>query len=208
MIPSYGLPAVRTSEQLFSEKEIVMVSPIIKDVEEKMQRCIQHLEKEFISIRTGRANPALLDSVRVEAYGSQMPLNQVATVSCPEPRLLVVQPWDKTNLGAIEKGILKADLSLNPSNDGNIIRIQIPELTEERRKELVKVVKQKTEDAKIAIRNVRRDGNEEVKVLEKDKTVSEDDCKAAQANIQKVTDKYTENAQKLAENKEREILSL
>jgi ribosome recycling factor len=185
-----------------------MVSPIIKDVEEKMLRCIQHLEKEFISIRTGRANPALLDSVRVEAYGSQMPLNQVATVSCPEPRLLVVQPWDKSNLGAIEKGILKADLSLNPSNDGNIIRIQIPELTEERRKELVKVVKQKTEDAKIAIRNVRRDGNEEVKVLEKDKTVSEDECKAAQANIQKVTDKYTENAQKLAENKEREILSL
>jgi ribosome recycling factor len=137
-----------------------------------------------------------------------MPLNQVATVSCPEPRLIVVQPWDKSNLGVIEKGILKADLSLNPSNDGNIIRIQIPELTEERRKELVKVVKGKTEDAKVAIRNVRREGNEEVKESEKEKVISEDESKAAVASIQKLTDKYTEKAQKLAENKEKEILSL
>jgi ribosome recycling factor len=185
-----------------------MINSILKDVEEKMDRSIKHLEKEFLTIRTGRANPALLDSVRVDAYGAQMPLNQVATVSCPEPRMIVVQPWDKTNLGMIEKGILKADLSLNPSNDGNIIRIQIPELTEERRKELVKVVKGKTEDAKIAIRNVRRDGNEEVKESEKEKVISEDDSKATVANIQKLTDKYTEKAQKLAENKEKEILSL
>jgi ribosome recycling factor len=185
-----------------------MVNNILKDVEDKMSKCIQHLEKDYISIRTGRANPALLDSVRVDAYGSQMPLNQVATVSCPEPRLIVVQPWDKSNLGMIEKGILKADLSINPSNDGNIIRIQIPELTEERRKELVKVVKQKSEDAKVSIRNVRRDGNDEVKKVEKDKIISEDDAKAAQANIQKTTDKYIELAQKVADNKEKEILSL
>jgi ribosome recycling factor len=185
-----------------------MVQEIMKDLEEKMDRSIKHLEKEFLTIRTGRANPAILDSVRVEVYGSQMPLNQVATVSCPEPRMIMVQPWDKGSIGAIEKAILKADLSLNPNNDGNLIRIQIPELTEERRKELVKVVKNKTEDAKVAIRNTRREGNDEVKELEKVKTVSEDEAKATQANIQKLTDKYIEKAQKLAENKEKEILSL
>ena len=185
-----------------------MVNDIMKDLEEKMDRSIKHLEKDFLTIRTGRANPALLDGVRVEVYGSQMPLNQVSTVTCPEPRLIVVQPWDKGNLGAIEKAILKADLSLNPSNDGNLIRIQIPDLTEERRKELVKVVKTKTEDTKIAIRNIRRDGNEMVKDLEKEKTIAEDESKTAQANVQKLTDKYIEKAQKLADNKEKEILSI
>jgi ribosome recycling factor len=173
-------------------------------IAENMELCIKHLEKEFISIRTGRANPALLDSVRVDAYGSLMPLNQVATVSCPESRLIVVQPWDKSNLGAIEKGILKADLSLNPSNDGNIIRIQIPELTEERRKELVKVVKGKTEDAKVAIRNVRREGNEEAKAS----SISEDELKIKITNIQKLTDKYIEIIQNLCNNKEKEIIEL
>ncbi len=185
-----------------------MVNDIMKDLEEKMDRSIKHLEKDFLTIRTGRANPALLDGVRVDVYGSQMPLNQVSTVTCPEPRLIVVQPWDKGNLGSIEKAILKADLSLNPNNDGNIIRIQIPDLTEERRKELVKVVKTKTEDSKIAIRNVRRDGNETVKDMEKEKTIAEDESKGAIANIQKLTDKYIEKAQKLADNKEKEILSI
>ena len=185
-----------------------MVNDIMKDLEEKMDRSIKHLEKDFLTIRTGRANPALLDGVRVEVYGSQMPLNQVSTVTCPEPRLIVVQPWDKGNLGTIEKAILKADLSLNPNNDGNLIRIQIPDLTEERRKELVKVVKTKAEDTKIAIRNIRRDGNEMVKDLEKEKTIAEDESKNAQANVQKLTDKYIEKAQKLADNKEKEILSI
>jgi ribosome recycling factor len=189
-------------------EEPLMINDVMKDLEEKMDRSIKHLEKEFLTIRTGRANPAILDSVRVEAYGSSMPLNQVATVTCPEPKLIMVQPWDKGNLGVIEKGILKADLSLNPNNDGNVIRIQIPDLTEERRKELVKVVKQKTEDAKIAIRNVRRDGNETVKELESGKEIAEDESKAAQANIQKLTDKYIEKAQHLADNKEKEIMSL
>ncbi|HEY1404974.1 MAG TPA: ribosome recycling factor [Spirochaetota bacterium] len=185
-----------------------MVNDIMKDLEEKMERSIKHLEKDFLTIRTGRANPALLDGVRVEVYGSQMPLNQVSTVTCPEPRLIVVQPWDKGNLGAIEKGILKADLSLNPNNDGNIIRIQIPDLTEERRKELVKVVKTKTEETKITIRNIRREGNDTVKDFEKEKTISEDEAKGAQASIQKLTDKFIEKAQKLADNKEKEILSI
>ncbi|MGL4370589.1 MAG: ribosome recycling factor [Spirochaetota bacterium] len=185
-----------------------MVNDIEKDLEERMEKSIKSLEREFLTIRTGRANPALLDNVKVESYGSLMPINQVATVSCPEPRLLMIQPWDKSNLSAIEKAIYKADLSLNPSSDGNVIRIQIPELTEERRKELVKVVKNKTEDTKIAIRNVRRDGNDMVKDLEKEKELSEDDAKAAQASIQKTTDRYIEKAQKLADNKEKEILSL
>jgi ribosome recycling factor len=185
-----------------------MVNDIMKDVEERMDKCIKSLEREYLTIRTGRANPAILDNVKVESYGTLMPLNQVATISCPEPRLIMIQPWDKSNISAIEKAIQKADLSLNPASDGNVIRIQIPELTEERRKELVKVVKTRSEDSKVAIRNVRRDGNDMVKELEKDKTVSEDESKAAQATIQKVTDKFIERAQKLAENKEKEILSI
>ena len=185
-----------------------MVNDIMTDLEDRMDKCIKSLEREYLTIRTGRANPAILDNVKVESYGSFMPINQVATVSCPEPRLIMIQPWDKSNISAIEKAILKSDLSLNPASDGNVIRIQIPELTEERRKELVKVVKTKSEDAKVAIRNVRRDGNDMIKEIEKEKTISEDESKAAQANIQKVTDKYIEKAQKLAENKEKEILSL
>ena len=185
-----------------------MATDIEKDIESRMEKSIKALEKEYIGIRTGRANPAILDSVHVEVYGSQMPISQVATISCPEARLLMVQPWDKNNLSAIEKGILKADLSLNPNNDGNVIRIQIPELTEERRKELAKVVKQKSEECKVAIRNIRRDGNDAVKEKEKAKEISEDDSKRDQDNIQKLTDKYIALSQKLAENKEKEIMSL
>ena len=185
-----------------------MVNDILKELETRMDKSIKALEKEYISIRTGRANPALLDSVHVEAYGQQMPITQVATVTCPEPRMIVVQPWDKSTLSAIEKGIQKADLSLNPANDGTLIRIQIPELTEERRKELVKVVKAKSEDSKVAIRNIRRDGNDAVKNLEKDKTITEDQSKTSQDSIQKLTDKFIEKIVKLAENKEKEIMSL
>jgi ribosome recycling factor len=137
-----------------------------------------------------------------------MPMNQVATISVPEPRLVVIQPWDKSNLGEVEKAILKSDLSVNPSNDGNLIRIQIPELTGERRKEYVKLAKQKAEECKVAIRNVRRDGNDMIKSLEKDKEISEDDSKAAQDRIQKITDKFIDDTQKLTDNKEKEILSI
>jgi ribosome recycling factor len=185
-----------------------MVQEILTDVEQRMDKSIKSLEKDFIGIRTGRANPALLDSVRVDVYGSQMPINQVATVSCPEPRMILVQPWDRNNLGAIEKGILKADLSLNPNNDGNLIRIQIPELTEERRKEMVKVARQKAEDTRVAVRNIRRDGNDMIKELEKDKSISEDDAKQGQAEVQKITDKYIEKINKATENKEKEIMSV
>lgn len=185
-----------------------MLNDIYKDVEDRMNKSIKALEKDYMGIRTGRANPAILDGVNVDVYGSQMPLNQLSTVSCPEPRLIMIQAWDKSNLGEIEKAILKSDLSLNPNNDGNVIRIQIPELTEERRKELVKFAKQKSEDCKIALRNVRRDGNDMVKKLEKDKDISEDDSKVAQEKVQTITDKYVDIASKMADNKEKEILSV
>ncbi len=185
-----------------------MIDDILHDVEDRMQKSIKSLQKDFTAIRTGRANPAMFEGIRVTVYGSEMPLNQVATISIPEPRLVVIQPWDRSNLGEIEKAIYKSDLSVNPSNDGNLIRIQIPELTEERRKEYVKLAKQKAEECKVSIRNIRRDGNEMVKSLEKDKEITEDESKSAQDKVQKLTDKYVEETQKTTENKEKEILSL
>jgi len=185
-----------------------MLEEIIAELEDKMRKSIANLQKEFAVIRTGRANPAMFDSIRVDAYGSDMPLNQVASISIPEPRLVVIQPWDKGNLGPIEKAILKSDLSVNPTNDGNLIRIQIPDLTEERRKEYVKTAKHKAEECRVAIRNIRRDGNDMVKELEKEKDISEDEAKAGQARIQKITDKYIEEVQKYTDNKEKEILNL
>ncbi|MCU0822903.1 MAG: ribosome recycling factor [Spirochaetes bacterium] len=185
-----------------------MVEDVISDVEDRMKKSINNLEREFGAIRTGRATPALFDNVKVDAYDTQMPLNQVATISCPEPRLVVIQPWDRSNLSNIEKAILKSDLSLNPNSDGNLIRIQIPDLTEERRKEYVKLAKQKAEESRVAVRNVRRDGNDMIKELEKDKEISEDDSKAAVARIQKITDKNIELIQKLADNKEKEIMNI
>ncbi|HNR86977.1 MAG TPA: ribosome recycling factor [Spirochaetota bacterium] len=185
-----------------------MLDEIIADVEDRMKKSISALEKDFVAIRTGRANPAIFDGVKVDVYGSPMPLNQVATISCPEPRLVVINPWDKGNLGEIEKAILKSDLSLNPSSDGNLIRIQIPDLTEERRKEYVKLAKNKAEDCRVAIRNIRRDGNDTIKELEKEKEISEDDSKNYQARVQKITDKYIADVQKLVDNKEKEILNI
>ena len=185
-----------------------MVDDILQDVEARMKKSLAALQKDFAAIRTGRANVAMFDGITVTVYGSQMPLNQVATISIPEPRLVVIQPWDSKNLGEIEKAILKSDLSLNPSNDGNLLRLQIPALTEERRKEYVKQAKQKAEECRVAVRNVRRDGNDMVKELEKDKSISEDESKSAQTNIQKVTDKHIEEIQKITDNKEKEILSI
>ena len=185
-----------------------MINDILHDIEERMNKSIKALQKDFSVIRTGRANPAMFEALRVSVYGSEMPMNQVATISVPEPRLVVIQPWDKSNLGEVEKAILKSDLSVNPSNDGNLIRIQIPELTEERRKEYVKLAKGKAEECKVSIRNIRRDGNDMVKSLEKEKEISEDESKATQDRIQKITDKFIEDTQKLTDNKEKEILSL
>jgi ribosome recycling factor len=185
-----------------------MTDEIISDIEERMKKSVKNLQKEFATIRTGRATPSIFDNVKVDVYGSQMPINQVASISCPEPRLIVINPWDKGNISSIEKSILKSDLSLNPSSDGNLIRIQIPDLTEERRKEYVKLAKSKAEECRVAIRNIRRDGNEMVKELEKEKEISEDDSKVAIAKIQKLTDSNTEEVQNITDNKEKEILNL
>jgi len=185
-----------------------MIDDILHDVEDRMTKSIKNLQKDFSTIRTGRANPAMFEGLRVNVYGSEMPLNQVATISVPEPRLVVIQPWDKSNLGEVEKAILRSDLSVNPSNDGNLIRIQIPELTGEWRKEYVKLAKQKAEECKISIRNIRRDGNDMIKSLEKEKEISEDEAKSVQDKIQKITDKYIDDTQKLTDNKEKEIVSL
>jgi ribosome recycling factor len=182
------------------------VKQILKDAEARMKKSLEHLQHELAGIRTGRATPSLLDTVKVDYYGSPMPINQVATVSAPEPRLLVIQPWEKRMIPEIEKAIMNSDLGLNPANDGNLIRVPIPELSEERRQNLVKLVKKFCEDARIAIRNVRRDANEHVKKLEKEHEISEDQSHDALNDIQKLTDKYIAEVDKLLEHKEKEIL--
>lgn len=176
--------------------------------EDKMKKSVGALQDEFNTIRTGRASASLFDKIRVEYYGQKTPLNQVATISIPEARLVVIQPWDKSVLGEIEKAIQMSELSVNPNNDGKIIRISIPPLTEERRKEYVKVAKNMAEQSRVAIRNIRRDANEELKKLEKSGELSEDDEKRAQDEIQKLTDHYIEEINKLLEAKEAEILEI
>jgi len=177
------------------------------DLERRMQGALDALKHDLSGLRTGRANTALLDTIAVEVYGSQMPLNQVATVSVPEPRMLSVQVWDKSNVGPVEKAIHSAGLGLNPINDGNVLRLPIPELTEERRKELAKLAGQYTEKARVAIRNVRRDGMEALKADEKKHEISEDERKRMEDEVQKLTDQYIKNADEAAAQKEKEILS-
>jgi ribosome recycling factor len=177
------------------------------DIERRMQGAVDSLKSDLQGLRTGRANTSLLDPVVCEVYGAMMPLNQVATVSAPEPRMLSVQVWDKSNLTAVEKGIAHANLGLNPMIDGQTIRLPIPDLTEERRKELAKLAGKYSENAKIAIRNVRRDGMEALKDDEKKKDISEDDRKRGEDEVQKLTDKYVGLADEAAAAKEKEILS-
>lgn len=185
-----------------------MVSEILKDGEARMKQVIASTNNAFGSIRTGRANPSLLDRVVVNYYDTPTPLNQLASISAPEPRLLVVQPWDKTAIKDIEKAILASDLGLNPTNDGTVIRIAIPQLTEERRKQLVKVVKKEAEDHKIAVRNIRRDLNDEIKQLEKDGEITEDESRRYLNDVQELTDKYIDEIDRLAEAKEKEIMEI
>lgn len=185
-----------------------MIKEVLKETEEHMKGVIEALKREFTSIRTGRANPSLLDRVVVEYYGTPTPLNQLANMSVPESRLIVIQPWDKSMLGAVEKAILKADLGLNPSNDGSVIRLAIPQLTEERRKELVKVTKKAAEEKRVAVRNMRRDANEKLKGLEKEAHISEDEIKKGMEDAQKLTDRYVAEIDKLLEQKEKEIMEV
>jgi ribosome recycling factor len=182
------------------------VSDIEKQTEQRMKKSIRALEEEFQTIRTGRASSAVFEKIKVDYYGNPTPLNQVATISIPEARLVVIQPWDKSVISEIEKAIQKSELSLNPMNDGKVIRINIPPLTEERRKEFVKVAKNAAEQARVAIRNIRRDANDEVKKSQKSSDISEDDEKRLEDSIQKLTDKYVEEVNNLLEEKEKEIL--
>ena len=177
------------------------------DIERRMNGAVESLKSDLAGLRTGRANTSLLDPVVCEVYGSMMPLSQVATVSAPEPRMLSVQVWDRSNVIAVEKGIAHANLGLNPMIDGQTIRLPIPDLTEERRKELAKLAGQYSEKAKIAIRNVRRDGMEALKVDEKKKEISEDERKRSEDEVQKLTDKYVALTDEAAAKKEQEILT-
>ncbi len=185
-----------------------MIKEIISGNEEKMKKSVEILRKEYSSLRAGRANPSLLDGIKVDYYGTPTPLVQMASISVPEPRMLVIQPWDKTSIAAIEKAILKSDLGVNPSNDGTVIRIVIPQLTEERRRELVKVVHKKAEEARVSVRNIRRDCNDKIKAQEKAKAITEDDAKKGLDDIQKMTDKYIKEIDRLAELKEKEIMEV
>lgn len=185
-----------------------MIETIKQDAEERMGKAVANLKKEFASIRTGKASPALLDRIVVDYYGVPTPLNQMAGVSAPEARMLLIQPWDKSALGNIEKAILKSDLGLTPTNDGSVIRLVIPQLTQDSRKELGQKSEKFGEEAKVAVRNIRRDSNDEIKKLEKAKEITEDDSKAAQDVIQKMTDKYVAEVDKAAANKEAEIMEI
>ncbi|AYE33079.1 ribosome recycling factor [Clostridium septicum] len=185
-----------------------MIKGIIKTAEEKMQKTISVLQKDLSTMKAGRANPTMLDRIQVDYYGSLCPLNQVANISAPEPRVLVITPWEKNILKDIEKAILVSDLGINPSNDGSIIRLIVPELTEETRKNLVKNVKKTGEDAKIALRSIRRDANDKIKALKKDGDISEDEVKSAEENVQKVTDSFVKEIDAIIVAKEKEIMSI
>jgi ribosome recycling factor len=181
---------------------------VIGELKESMQKHIQFLEKSLKKVRTGRASPALLDGIRVDYYGVPTPLNQVANISVPESQLLVISPWDASVIGNIEKAIQKSELSLVPSNDGKIIRITIPPLTEERRKELVKIIKKMGEECKINIRNSRRDANNQLKDLKKDGEISEDNFHGYQDDVQKITDDYIKKTDEVLAAKEQEIMEI
>lgn len=182
--------------------------PSLKKCREQMDAAVEAVRREFASVRTGKASPALLDTVRVEAYGSTVPLNQVATVSAPEPRLLVVQPWDRGMLGPIEKGIQASDLGLNPANDGKIIRVPIPALTEERRKEYVRLLHKMAEEGRVSIRHARKEANDQIKKLQKDNELSEDDARREQDEVQKLTDQYIQQLDELLKHKEAEVMEV
>jgi ribosome recycling factor len=185
-----------------------MIDDVLKDAEERMKKAIEALRRDLLTIRTGRATPALIDRMPIEYYGTPMPLNQLATVTAPEARLLVVQPWDKGSLSIIEKALQKSEMGFNPANDGRLIRIPIPPLTEERRKEMVKMVKHKVEEARVAMRNIRRDAMHDLKELETEKLISEDDHKRADQRMEDLVHKYVRQAEVIGDEKENEVLEV
>ncbi len=181
---------------------------LIDDVTQRMDETLDAIRREFSTVRTGKATPALLDTVRVEAYGSSMPLNQVATISIPEGSLIVVQPFDKSLLQEVEKGIMQADLGLNPSNDGNIIRVPVPALNEERRREMVKLLSKMAEEGRVSIRHARREANDQIKALMKEGELSDDDGRRQLEQVQSLTDSYTRRVDELMDAKEEEIMTV
>lgn len=185
-----------------------MSNTVMKNATEKMDNAIGALTRNLASIRAGRANASLLDRITIDYYGAPTPINQMAGITVPEPRLLAIQPYDKTTIGEIEKAILKSDIGITPSNDGAIIRLAVPALTEERRKEIVKTVKKDAEDSKVVIRNIRRDANEEFKKLEKSSEITEDELHRNGEEIQKLTDAYIKKIDEIAKDKEDEILEV
>jgi ribosome recycling factor len=184
------------------------MSETLLAAEERMKKSLASLRDGFATLRTGRASAAIFDKIRVEAYGEKSPLNQVANISVPEARLIVIQPWDKGLIGEIEKAIRSSDLSLTPSNDGKVIRISVPPLTEERRKELVKTAKNSAEQSRVAVRNIRRDGNDELKKLQKDGKITEDEVSKSSEELQKLTDSYITKVNQVLEEKEKEIMEV
>ena len=185
-----------------------MLQDVLDNAKEKMKKTCSVYEKEMQGVRAGRANPQLLDRIMVDYYGTPTPINQVGNISSPEPRLLVIAPWEPKMIGPIEKAIQKSDLGINPSNDGKVIRLLVPELTGERRKELCKQVKKMVEEGKVAIRNIRRDAMESIKKMKKDSAITEDDQKVAEKDLQKVTDSHIEELDKIGAEKEKEIMAV
>jgi ribosome recycling factor len=185
-----------------------MIQDVMNDADGRMSKALDALRRDLTSVRTGRANPSILDRVMVEYYGTSSPINQVASISVPESRMLVIQPWDKGSIPAIEKAIMKSDLGVTPSNDGQVIRIALPQLTEERRKQMVKIVHQQTEDAKVSIRNVRRDAITNIKELMNEKMISENDERRGEHQVDELTKKFTDEAEKIGKAKEAEVLEV
>ena len=190
------------------EGEITMEDNILKETETKMEKALENTKEKFSSIRAGRASVAMLDGITIEAYGSPAPLSQVGTLSAPEARLLTIDPWDKTLIPAIEKAIQHSNLGLNPSNDGKIIRLLVPELTAERRKEYVKIVKKEAEEGKVAVRNIRKDINNKLRKMEKDGEITEDELKSNEDSVQNFTDKFIKNIDEALDKKEKELTTV
>lgn len=185
-----------------------MIHEVLDEIGERMQKSVESLQDDLMSIRTGRASPALVEKLPVEYYGTATPLNQMASIAAPEPRLLVIRPWDPSALSEIERAILKSDLGLTPMNDGMLIRLSIPRLTEERRRELVKVVSRRVEEARVAVRNLRRDALQDLKDFEKEKMISEDDFFRGKDKVQELTDEFVEKIDGIGQRKEEEVMEI
>lgn len=185
-----------------------MIDEVLEDIRERMAKSVEALHDDLLGIRTGRASPALVERLPVDVYGTMMPLNQLASIAAPEPRLLVIRPWDASALGGIERAILKSDLGLTPMSDGKLIRLNIPRLTEERRRDLVKLVSRRVEEARVAVRNLRRDGLQDLKDYEKEKMISEDDFYLGKDKVQELTDEFIAKVDEIGKRKESEVMEV